>query len=370
MVAKDEERNTWYVRIKVKDTFGKSKEIWKRGFKSKREASEWEAEQKKIRRGSTEMTFASFCTGIFLPYMENRIKHSSYITYESIVKRELIPVFGDFPLEAITPAQITQWENMLRKQTGVRYKRPKSLRYLQDTYKMLSMIFKHAIRYYGLASNPAAIAGNFQGTEPRRVGYWTLDEFKQFYKTVEDKEPKYALPFAILYWLGLREGELYVLTSKDFNFEKKTVTISKTGYKSLGVEYTTEPKTVHSNRTISVPAFLSEQIQDYLKTHQPNSDDEPLFHITGSTLRRAFHRLAAAAGLKEIRLHDLRRSHCSLLVDQGFSLTAIAKRLGHNSTTVTALYADLFPHVQEDIAVSLDAAHGEIEEKSEPDAEN
>ena len=368
MVAKDEERNTWYVRIK--DTFGKSKEIWKRGFKSKREASEWEAEQKKIRRGSTEMTFGNFCTNIFLPYIQNRVKHSSYITYEAIVKRELIKWFGAYPLESITPAQITKWQTEMRNQTGTRYNRPMSLRYLKDSFKMLSMVFKHALRYYGLNVNPCAVAGNFQGTEPRRVGYWTLDEFKQFYKTVEDKEPKYALPFAILYWLGLREGELYVLTSKDFNFEKKTVTISKTGYKSLGVEYTTEPKTVHSNRTISVPAFLSEQIQDYLKTHQPNSDDEPLFHITGSTLRRAFHRLAAAAGLKEIRLHDLRRSHCSLLVDQGFSLTAIAKRLGHNSTTVTALYADLFPHVQEDIAVSLDAAHGEIEEKSEPDAEN
>lgn len=362
MVAKDEARNTWYVRFWSKDTFGKRKEIWKRGFKTKREASEWEAEQKKLRKGSTEMTFGSFCTEIFLPYMELRVKHSSFITYESIVKRVLVPYFGGFKLEEITASQITKWENEQRKLTGVKYNRPRSLRYLKDVFKMLSMVFKHAVRYYGLKTNPAAIAGNFQGTETRRVGYWTLDEFRKFYKVVEEKEPKYALPFALLYWLGLREGELYVLTAGDFDFEKNTVSISKTGYKSLGVEYTTVPKTAHSNRTISVPKFLSDQVRSYLETNKPISDDVPICHIGSTTIRRALHRLAEEAGVKEIRVHDLRRSHCSLLVDKGFSLTAIAKRLGHNSTTVTALYADLFPHVQGDIAASLDAVHDEIEE--------
>lgn len=361
MVAKDETRNTWYVRIKIKDTFGGKREIWKRGFKTKHEAVEWETEQKKVRKGSTEMTFGSFCNEIFLPYMKLRVKHSSFITYEAIVKRELVPYFGNFQLEEITAAQITKWENEQRGVTGVKYKRPKSLRYLKDVFKMLSMVFKHAIRFYGLARNPAAIAGNYQGTEPRKVGYWTLDEFRKFYKVVEEKEPKYALPFALLYWLGLREGELYVLTAKDFDFTNNTVSISKTGYKSLGVEYTTAPKTAHSNRTISVPKFLSDQLQSYLDTNKPLRDDVPIFHIGSTTIRRAFHRLSEEAGVKKIRLHDLRRSHCSLLVDQGFSLTAIAKRLGHNSTTVTALYADLFPHVQGDIAASLDAAYKEVD---------
>jgi len=365
MVYKDEDRNTWYVRFWSKDSFGKRKEIWKRGFKTKKEASAWEAERRLVLSGSTGMRFSDFVNEIYLPYQEQRLKHLSFFTYSEILKRDILPYFGDFKLEDITAAQVTEWQNLQRKATGVRFNRPKSLRYLRDAHKMLSMVFKHAMRYYGLQRNPAAIAGNFQGVEQRNVDFWTFEEFQTVYKEME-KEPHYALAFSILYWTGLRQGELYALTKGDLDFEKNLLTVSKTGYFHHGEDYITTPKTEKSNRIISMPPFLAKQIKDYLDTIPGLKDSDRILPIKANSMRKALDRFARAAGVKEIRVHDLRRSHVSLLVDQGFSLVAIAKRLGHNSAAITSIYADLFPHVQEDISNSLESLHEEIAEDENP----
>lgn len=64
------------------------------------------------------------------------------------------------------------------------------------------------------------------------------------------------------------------------------------------------------------------------------------------------------AYLPRIRMHDLRHSHVSLLIDLGFLAAAIAERIGHSSISVTYIYAHLFPTRQHDISNALEAEGG------------
>lgn len=73
--------------------------------------------------------------------------------------------------------------------------------------------------------------------------------------------------FEMLYWCGIREGELLALTSADFDFDKETVSINKSYQRLKGRDVVTTPKTKKSNRIIKLPQFLSVEMQEYLKCY-------------------------------------------------------------------------------------------------------
>lgn len=118
----------------------------------------------------------------------------------------------------------------------------------------------------------------------------------------------------------------------------------------------TDPKTVKSNRVIKMPQFLCEEMQDYLKTLYGIKPNERMFLVTKYYLHHEMDRGAKEAGVKRIRIHDLRHSHISLLIDMGFTALAIAERVGHESINITYRYAHLFPTRQTEMANKLDIA--------------
>ena len=81
--------------------------------------------------------------------------------------------------------------------------------------------------------------------------------------------------------------------------------------------------------------------------------EDRMFPVTKSYLHREMNRGAKEAGVKRIRIHDIRHSHVSLLIDMGFSATAIADRVGHESIDITYNYAHLFPSKQTEMADKL-----------------
>ena len=115
----------------------------------------------------------------------------------------------------------------------------------------------------------------------------------------------------------------------------------------------TTPKTEKSNRSITMPQFLADEMQDFLKTLYGIQPDDRIFAITKSYLHHEMDRGAKEAGVKRIRIHDIRHSHVSLLIDMGFSATAIADRVGHESIDITYNYAHLFPSKQTEMANRL-----------------
>ena len=159
--------------------------------------------------------------------------------------------------------------------------------------------------------------------------------------------------FEMLYWCGIREGELLALTPADFNFTKKTVRINKTYQRIHGQDLITSPKTRKSVRTVEMPDFLCDEMQDYLKSLYKVQKNERIFPITKSYLQHEMRRGSKEADVKRIRIHDLRHSHISLLIDMGFSAVAIADRVGHESIDITFRYAHMFPSRQVDMAQRL-----------------
>ncbi len=181
----------------------------------------------------------------------------------------------------------------------------------------------------------------------------------KFAEAIMDKPMSYYA-FEMLYWCGIREGELLALTPADFNFEKRTVRINKTYQRIHGKDLITSPKTKKSVRTVEMPEFLCEEMQDYLKSLYRVQKNDRIFPITKSYLHHEMDRGAREAGVKRIRIHDLRHGHISLLIDMGFSAVAIADRVGHESIDITYRYAHLFPLRQIDMANKLNSERTEV----------
>lgn len=142
-----------------------------------------------------------------------------------------------------------------------------------------------------------------------------------------------------------------------------TLTINKSYQRLKGRDVITSPKTPKSNRTIKISKFLCEEIQEYIDMLYVIGENDRLFPITKSYLHHEMDRGSKQSGVKRIRVHDLRHSHISLLIEMGFSALAIAQRVGHESIDITYRYAHLFPTKQTEMADRLDIERMGKEEK-------
>ena len=188
--------------------------------------------------------------------------------------------------------------------------------------------------------------------EASEMNFWTEAEYGKFIEEVKDK-PLSFHAFEILYWCGLRTGELLALTKEKFDFIKNTIRVNQSLQRIGGENIITEPKTKKSIRIVVMPDFLADEIEKYMAGIYKLKEDQLLFPITKSYLHHEMTRGSNKAGVKRIRVHDLRHSHVSLLIELGYSAIAIADRLGHESIDITYRYAHLFPSKQNDMAISL-----------------
>lgn len=271
---------------------------------------------------------------------------------KNIIQQKILPYFENYKINEITTKDVRAWQNEMLAYRNEENK-PYSSSYLKTLHNQLSAIFNYAVRFYDLRSNPAARAGNMGSEERKEMLFWTKEEYQKFSEVMMDKPISYYA-FQMLYWTGIREGELLALTPADFDFEKGTVKISKTYQRIKGEDMITSPKTKKSNRTVQMPDFLCTEMQEFFDMQYGLKRKDRIFNITKSYLHHEMDRGSKAAGVKRIRIHDLRHSHISLLIDMGFSAVAIADRVGHESIEITYRYAHLFPSKQKEMAVKLD----------------
>ncbi len=297
------------------------------------------------------MTFESFVE-LYAKDIKPKLKLNTWLTKDSIIQKKILPYFRKRKLSEITAKDIIDWQNEMRELTDSKGKHY-SQTYLKTVHNQLSCIFNHAIRYYGLQLNPAQRAGNMGTEERREMLFWTKEEYERFADAMMDKPMSYYA-FEMLYWCGIREGELLALTPADFDFDNETVRINKSYQRLNGQDIITTPKTKKSNRIITMPQFLCEEIQEYLKQFYNVEPDSRIFPISKHYLHHEMDRGAKETGVKRIRIHDLRHSHISLLIDMGFTALAIADRVGHESIDITYRYAHLFPTRQTEMAEKLD----------------
>ncbi len=189
--------------------------------------------------------------------------------------------------------------------------KPYSVVYLKTLHNQLSAIFNHAVRFYNLKDNPAQKAGNMGKERGREMKFWTKDQYLAFSDAIMDK-PISFYAFEILYWTGIRVGELLALTPADVDFEKQTINITKSYQRLEGKDYITTPKTEKSNRIIKIPDFLSEELNEYINTLYKIKDNDRLFEITKYYLHNEMKRGSALAGVEKIRIHDIRHPYVKL----------------------------------------------------------
>lgn len=347
---------TWRVAVYYTDWQVNKKKHEKRGFKTKKSAQSYETEFIAKKKKDINMGFSAFVE-LYLTDIKPQIKLTTYVTKENIINTHILPYFENKSLSDITSVDILQWQNellMLRDDNGKGY----SQTYLRTVQNQLNAIFNHAVRYYDLPKNPCTATKKIGKSKAKEMLFWTKEEYWKFAEVVKDKPASYYA-FQILYWTGIRCGELLALTISDFDLQKKTLHIDKNYQVVKGEEMITTPKTEKSNRIIDLPEFLCNEMQDYFSSLYKVDENSRIFTFTKSFLHHEMDRGSAKAGVKRIRLHDLRHSSCALLIELGYSPIQIAERLGHESVTITERYSHLYPSVQKQMADKLNKAFEE-----------
>ena len=325
--AKKDKNGTWHIQYRYKDWTGANRKSQKRGFKTKKEAEDWLAQFMLQKAGDLSMNFEDFWE-IYKKDMGSRLRETTMRQKEYVVKDKLLPYFGKIPVNQITAPMIRQWQNEMMAKG---YKDT----YLKTINNQLSSIFNYAVRYYDLHANPCHKAGSMGKSKADTMEYWTLEEFNQFEAAIIDKRTSW-IAFRLLFWTGMRLGEMLALTIGDLDFEAGTIQVSKSYTRMGGKDLVTPPKTYNSVRTITMPDELAKDLQEYVDSiYRPRPTKRIFSNITKSYIEHEMERGIAKSGVRKIHVHCLRHSHASMLVQMGFNPVEIADRLGHGKVTTT-----------------------------------
>ncbi len=348
---KDKKTNKWLIQYRYTDWQGKRRKSTKRGFDTKRSAEAWLRDFLLKQQMDFNMKFKDFLD-IYYTDMETRLRKTTMISKHYMIDLKILPYFGEMSMCSIQAADIRNWQNNLIKQGY-------APTYLKTINNQLCAIFNFAVKYYNLKENPCDKVGSIGKSKADEMNFWTKAEFLCFVDHVMDKRLSY-IAFMMLYWTGMRIGELLALTPKDVDFEHQIISITKSYQRVRGEDIISPPKTPKSIRKITIPQFLIDDLEDYINSLYGISENDRLLPITKTYLEHEMQRGIKASGLKRIRLHDLRHSHASLLVEMGFQPLAIAERLGHEKIETTLnTYSHLYPNKQMQLADMLNKEYEE-----------
>ena len=351
-VTKEKNKSTWMSQIRVKDWEGNVIHKKKRNFPTKKAALQYERDFLSQINGSLGMTFKDFIQ-LYQEDQAKRLKASTHYNKCFTIDKKITPFFGKMPLNQIKPTDIRRWQNGLTSYRDEKGK-PYSQTYLRSINNQITAIFNYAVKFYGLKENPCHKAGTMGKKNADEMLFWTKDEFAQFIEAMKDRPVSYAI-FMTFYYTGIREGELLALSPADIDFEKGTLSVNKTYQRRDGKDVFTTPKTEKSKRVVTIPSVLQECLREYMSQCYDLRPDDRLFPCSKNFLYREMEHGCKASGVKRIRIHDLRHSHASLLIEMGFPPLLIAERLGHERVQTTMeTYGHLYPNKQTEVARQLD----------------
>lgn len=345
---KDKKLGTWYCKFTYKDFSGKTKQKLKRGFKLEREAKQWEADFKQQHDGTPSMPFKTLCE-YYLIDIRQRLRPNTIRQREFVINDKLLPFFAELAVNEITPLHIREWKKTIKDNAATS----------QASYcTTLSNIFRFAIKYHGLKSNPLTIEGSCGSLTPsRKMRVWTIEEFNTFLEILATKEEKkftnaeFKVLFSLLFYTGMRIGEALALTIGDYDKANRTLAINKTWLEKF-YRVQPMPKTSESNRIISLPLKLCTLLDEYITHLQETSAESRLFLMDSvATVRGKLSACIKNSSLQKIHLHELRHSHASVLINKGIPPIVISKRLGHkNVQTTLNIYSHLYKETDQQAA--------------------
>ena len=357
-ITKDGRRWYFYTRIYLD---GKNKLYTSKCYSSRKEAMMAERDfitsvtKKEI--NLTTMTFQELYEEFF-EYKKDKVKLSTIRIYEQNIRQ--LTEFLDLRIKDIKLDHYLAW----RKRISALDLKDKTK---NGYYKLLKAILNYGTKWHDF--NFAPIYSKMEkfynpNALPEEMKYYTWEEFKQFLSVIDDI--KWKCVFEILYFCGLRKGELLGLTWDNIDFEYNQLSIVKnvipTYTNGKGAYIITTPKTKSSSRTLPLPKRVMNDLILYYNQAKRQygfnnswfvfGDKEPLHR---NTLRSAKIRFAKEANVKDIRLHDFRHSCASILINNGASIMVVAKYLGHTKIDETLnTYSHLFKNKLDEITKTMD----------------
>ena len=324
------------------------------------------------------MTVGEFLERWLKDYAESNLRESTYRSYRANIENHILPMIGGVQLKRLRPAHIQdllreKLENGNMKEGGGLSRR--SVQYL---HSILRRALNHAVKWQLLPHNPCS-AVEAPTPKTQEMQYWTQEQAQQFLNQVRNYR-LYAL-YRLAITTGMRRGEMLGLTWENIDFDQQQVRVRYTLQSLLKGEWKlSPPKTEASIRTIAI----GEDDVQILRTHRrqqaeerlllgPEYEDNGLVFPTsiGTPMRprnlyRHFKREAEKAGLPEIRFHDLRHTHATMLLLLGEHPKVVQERLGHTKIETTLnTYSHVLPNMQAKAAQALDSMMKSPENTSE-----
>lgn len=275
-------------------------------------------------------------------YFKTRSKVRSIDIISSVFRLYILPYFKNKKMCDISKIDILNFEISFLDQQNI------SHTYKKIIYTHLATFFNYCKKYLDLKNNVVSDVGFILKNKSinKKIEVWTYNDFKKFIKKVDHKIYKFFFDF--LFFTGCREGEAIALTFKNIN--KSIVSIERTKIK--GNRGFNSPKTKESYRKIKIDLKLRFEIWKLKKIYKKQYGyfNEEFYIFGGSkplaptTIDRYKNIACKKAGVKQIRIHDFRHSHITMLLSRGVPITAICERVGHKNISTTL---NIYSHVLE-----------------------
>ena len=250
--AKKDKNGTWHIQFRYTDWTGKNRKTSRKGFKTKKEAEDWLRHFLTQQASDPGMKMKDFWE-IYKEDMRHRLKETTMASKEYIFNDKILPYFGEMPINEITAAKIRKWQNEMSEK-GFKDT------YLKTINNQLSAIMNYAVNFYDLRSNPCKKAGSMGKSKADERPHWSLEEFQTFLEAVSDKHDAW-MGFQIMFWTGIRVGELLALKVDDIDLENKTIRIDESYTRLRKKDIVSTPKTDNSVRMITIHDELAEDLQ-------------------------------------------------------------------------------------------------------------
>lgn len=255
--------------------------------------------------------------------------------------------FYKVKVKKIKPHDLVQWQKNLMK---AKSKKGQLLgnSYLSNLQSTVKRIFRFGLEQGLINHNPALNMIIAKRNEPKIIEQYrilTTEEFEKFEKAIDNIQ--YRALFNVLYWCGLRMGEAIALNIGDYQDTRLIISKSYDYYHQT----MTTTKT-NQNRLVDVPLKCQVVLKELLDSYQGLDYDErsSLFglykRLSPTSIRRRRDAALETSGVHFFKIHELRHSHVSTLIELGFSAFEISKRLGHSVEMVNNTYGHLFPSKQ------------------------
>jgi integrase len=323
------------------------------------------------------MTLREYLEGWLRDYVATNTAPSTADGYSDIIRAHLIPALGSFPLTALQPSHIQTYYGCMLESGRRDGRGGLSAQTVRNHHRVLYQALRYAVRHGVLIRNVAE-AVDPPRPDGRRIATLEPDDVHPFLNAA--RETPYHTLFYTAIYTGLRRSELLGLRWRDVDLDLATLSVVQTLHHVPKKGYTfREPKTKRSRRLVD----LSPSLAVLLREHQANQElqrkllgrslmpDDLVFSFPNgaplppNSVTKAFQKLAQSLGLSNIRLHDLRHTHATLMLRQGVHPKVVSERLGHSSVAITLdTYSHVLPGIQAAAARQFDDGLQRIEKEA------